>query len=93
MEPLCEIKGAMEHNLKNIDVQFPLKTLLSLQSVSGSVNLHWSEYSLSALNRKINQYGEKPGFSGSLKSIGDRKHRLRRCLITSPLIQIGNLSG
>ena len=69
-----EIKGAMEHNLKNIDVQFPLKTFTVITGVSGSGKSSFVRDILyPALNRKINQYGEKPGvfreISGDISSI------------------------
>ncbi|MCK9628808.1 MAG: excinuclease ABC subunit UvrA [Bacteroidales bacterium] len=69
-----EIKGAMEHNLKNIDVKFPLKAFTVVTGVSGSGKSSLVRDILyPALNRKINLYGEKPGvfkeISGDLAAI------------------------
>jgi len=36
------IRGAREHNLKNIDIAFPLGTLTAITGVSGSGNRRWS---------------------------------------------------
>jgi excinuclease ABC subunit A len=69
-----EIRGAAEHNLKNINVKFPLKTLTAVTGVSGSGKSSLvREILYPALNRKINQYGEKPGefleLAGDLKKL------------------------
>ncbi len=57
-----EIKGAMENNLKNIDVKFPLRVFTVVTGVSGSGKSSLVRDILyPALNRKINLYGEKPG--------------------------------
>ena len=63
-EPACfiEIKGAAEHNLKNIDVKFPLKVFTAVTGVSGSgKSTLVKDILYPALNRHINQYGDKPG--------------------------------
>jgi excinuclease ABC subunit A len=57
-----EIKGAAEHNLKNIDVKFPLKVFTAVTGVSGSgKSTLVKDILYPALNRHINQYGDKPG--------------------------------
>jgi len=69
-----EIKGAAEHNLKNIDVKFPLKVFTAVTGVSGSgKSTLVKDILYPALNRHINQYGDKPGLfrelSGDLSKI------------------------
>ncbi len=62
-----EVKGACEHNLKNVDVKFPLRVLTAVTGVSGSgKSTLVREILYPALNRKINQFGEKPGEFSSL---------------------------
>jgi excinuclease ABC subunit A len=57
-----EIKGAAEHNLKSIDVKFPLKVFTAVTGVSGSgKSTLVKDILYPALNRHINQYGDKPG--------------------------------
>jgi len=56
------IHGAKEHNLKNIDVQFPLNTLTIISGVSGSGKSTLVKNILyPALQKKLFNYGEKPG--------------------------------
>ncbi|MCX5708084.1 MAG: excinuclease ABC subunit UvrA [Candidatus Omnitrophica bacterium] len=57
-----EIKGACEHNLKNIDVKFPLGNFICVSGVSGSGKSTLIQDILSkSLMRKIYLSKEKPG--------------------------------
>ena len=38
---ILRIKGAREHNLKNINIDIPKGKIVVITSVSGSENLHW----------------------------------------------------
>ncbi len=69
-----EVKGACENNLKNIDVKFPLKIITAVVGVSGSgKSTLVGDILYPALNRHINQIGERPGafkgLGGDLKKI------------------------
>ena len=69
-----DVKGAMEHNLKNIDVQFPLGVFAVVSGVSGSGKSSLvGDILYPALNRHINGTGPLPGIfkelSGDLDMI------------------------
>lgn len=69
-----KVEGAMEHNLRNIDVQFPLGVLTVVTGVSGSGKSSLvGDILYPALYRRINETGELPGvfrgLSGSLDRI------------------------
>ena len=68
------VEGAMEHNLKDINVQFPLGALTVVTGVSGSGKSSLvGDILYPALYRHINQAGSAPGtfrgLSGSLERI------------------------
>lgn len=69
-----KVEGAMEHNLKDVDVTFPLGVLTVVTGVSGSGKSSLvGDILYPALYRKINETGELPGafrgLSGSLDRI------------------------
>ena len=67
---VLEIKGAGEHNLKNIDVRFPLGTFIGVTGVSGSgKSTLIDEILYRALAQRIYKSKEKPGFFKNIKGI------------------------
>lgn len=69
-----KVEGAMEHNLKNIDVAFPLGTLTVVTGVSGSGKSSLvGDILYPALFRRLNDSGDLPGtfkrLSGDLERI------------------------
>lgn len=68
-----EIKGAREHNLKNIDVRFPLGVMTAVTGVSGSgKSTLVRDILYKALAREINETGDVPGLFSGLG--GDYRH-------------------
>jgi len=67
-----EVVGALENNLKDIDVQFPLKCITAVTGVSGSGKSSLvGDILYPAIYREINQMGDKPGLHRELR--GDLK--------------------
>ena len=68
-----KVEGAMEHNLKNVDVQFPLGVLTVVTGVSGSGKSSLvGDILYPALYRKINETGDLPGIFRGLSGSLDR---------------------
>jgi len=70
-----ELLGLSEHNLKNIDIKFPLGVLTAVTGVSGSgKSTLVKDILYPALYRALNQFGAKPGkfreLKGDVHSIG-----------------------
>ncbi len=67
------VEGAMQNNLKNIDVEFPLGVMTVVTGVSGSGKSSLvGEILYPALNRHINQTGAAPGTFRGLSGNLDR---------------------
>ena len=65
-----EVKGATEHNLKNIDVKFPLSVFTCVTGVSGSgKSTLVNEILYKTVAQKLNGANEKPGKCKSVKGI------------------------
>jgi excinuclease ABC subunit A len=63
-----EIAGAYEHNLKDIDVKFPLRVFTAVTGVSGSgKSTLVRDILYPALYRRMHQLGEKPGAHRELR--------------------------
>ncbi len=71
------VEGAMEHNLKDIDVKFPLGVLTVVSGVSGSGKSSLvGDILYPALYRRINQTGDLPGVFRKLSGNLDRITRV-----------------
>ncbi|MBQ7622328.1 MAG: excinuclease ABC subunit UvrA, partial [Bacteroidales bacterium] len=71
------VEGAREHNLKNIDVRFPLGVLTVVTGVSGSGKSSLvGDILYPALNRRLNDSGELPGTFRALSGNLDRITRV-----------------
>ena len=71
------VKGAMEHNLKDIDVRFPLGVLTVVSGVSGSGKSSLvGDILYPALYRRINESGNLPGMHRGLEGNLDRITRI-----------------
>ena len=72
-----ELKGAGENNLKNIDVKFPLGTMICVTGVSGSgKSTLITQTLLRVLKRKLYNSREKPGQYAGLSGI----HRIDKVI-------------
>ena len=65
-----EVKGATEHNLKNINVKFPLGQFVCVTGVSGSgKSTLVNEILYKTIARELNGSNEKPGKCKEIKGI------------------------
>lgn len=65
-----EIKGAVEHNLKNVDVKFPLGLFTCVTGVSGSgKSTLVNEILYKTIAQKLNKANEKPGKCKEVRGI------------------------
>ena len=72
-----KVEGAMEHNLKEIDVKFPLGVLTVVTGVSGSGKSSLvRDVFYNALNRRIEESGPLPGAHRGLSGNIDRISRV-----------------
>ena len=70
------VQGAMEHNLKGIDVRFPLGVLTVVTGVSGSGKSSLvGDILYPAMNRRINETGDLPG---TFRGLGGNVDRITR---------------
>ena len=71
------VNGAMEHNLKGIDVSFPLRNLVVVTGVSGSGKSSLvGDILYPALSRRLNDSGDAPGTHKGLSGNLDRITRV-----------------
>ena len=67
-----EVKGATEHNLKNINVKFPLGQFICVTGVSGSgKSTLVNEILYKTIARDLNGSNEKPGKCKEVKGLGN----------------------
>ena len=65
-----EVKGAVEHNLKNINVKFPLGQFICVTGVSGSgKSTLVNEVLYKTISKELNGSNEKPGKCREIKGI------------------------
>ena len=70
------VEGAMQNNLKDIDVRFPLGVLTVVSGVSGSGKSSLvGDILYPALHRRINESGEQPG---TFRGLGGNLDRITR---------------
>ncbi|MFO0917383.1 MAG: ATP-binding cassette domain-containing protein [Planctomycetaceae bacterium] len=62
LQTFLELRGARLHNLRNVDVKIPLKTLTAVTGVSGSGKSSLIQETLAkAVARKLSRTGDQPG--------------------------------